>query len=113
MKSGPHAMQRTHRSLAGRECAIYVKTAVPLHRNETNWQMCLHKTSAHLQPHLLLIMCYRSELPVLERNVNVTRLICLLLTLASAPTVSWHSNGFNADGWEQTLLRVILVHTGM
>lgn len=24
--------------------------------------------------------------------------LCLLLTLVSAPTVSWHSNGFTADG---------------
>lgn len=58
------------------------------------------------------VLSIHAPTPGEERQCDEADL-CLLLTLASAPTVSWHSSGFNADGWEQTLLRVILVHTGM
>lgn len=91
-------MQGTHSPLAGRESVFYVKTAVPLHRNETNWQMFTQVFSSVTATFIIdYVLSIHAPTPV-EEHHSYEEDLCLLLTLASAPTVCWHSNSFTADG---------------
>jgi len=85
-------MQRTHSPLAGRESVIYVKTA-EMRPTGRSTQVFSSVTATFIIDYVLSIW---APTPVEEHHCYEADL-CLLLTLASAPTVCWQSNSFT-DG---------------